>query len=82
MKYTVNELADILGIKTATIWYWINVGIVSTHPNRKGEVIKLKAELLSGERRGGKYYLIDANDLNDFMQALYHESYFYKWWRK
>ena len=82
MKYTATEICDILEIAQATIWSWINEGIVSHHNNRKGEVVKLKAELVSGGKVGGKYYLVEANDLNDFLTALYKESYFYKWFRK
>lgn len=83
MKYTTTEICEIIGVTQSQIGIWIKEGISSCHPMHKGEKVKLKAELVSaGGRRGGKYYLIDANDLNDFMTELYYTSYFYKWWRK
>lgn len=82
MKYTVNELSEILNVNITTINGWIIDGIISCHSHRTGEVIKLKAEEIPGKGRGGKYYLIDANDINDFMMELYKDSYFYAWWRK
>ena len=82
MEYTTMEICDILGVKQNTIWSWINKGIVSCHPSHTGEVIKLKAKMFAGDRRGGKYYLINVNDLNDFLLEVYYTSYFYKWWRK
>lgn len=82
MKYTVVELADILGMNKSVIWSWINTGIISVHPNRKGEKVYLKAEKVAGRGQGGYYYLIDANDVNNFMNELYLASCFYKWFRK
>ena len=82
MKYTVTELCDILGVTQSLINGWIKEGITSSHSNWKGEKIYLKAEKIEGRGKGGHYYLIDANDVNDFMCELYHNSYFFKWFRK
>lgn len=82
MKYTTKELSDILGVSQSVVWLWINEGIVSSHSNRKGEKVFLKAEEVNGKGKGGRYYIVDANDINDFMMILYYESYFYKWFRK
>lgn len=82
MKYTVQEICDILEVTQNTVWGWINNGIVSCHSNHKGEVIKLNAEIVSGKGQGGKLYIIDSTDLDVFLRVLYKNSYFFKWWRK
>jgi len=82
MKYTTLELCEILNVTQNTIWSWINNGVVSCHSNHKGEVIKLKAEIVNGKGQGGKLYIIDSTDLDIFLRILYKNSYFYNWWRK
>lgn len=78
MKYTTIEICELFNISQSTIWSWINEGIVSHHNNRTGKVIKLKAELVSGEKIGGRYYLIEASELKRFMKCIFEESYLYK----
>lgn len=81
MKYTIEELSNILGIKKTAIWKWINNGIISVHTHQTGERLKLKAEFIP-EGKGKGYYLISTSDIDEFLSELYYNSYFYKWWRK
>ena len=84
MKYTVTELSNILGVKQATIYGWINKGIISVHSHQEGEVVKLKVcdTIKTRGGKSGEAYLISAKDVDDFMDVLYYNSYFQKWWRK